>query len=174
MRGAIGLAANNQSSEPIYEHWERVGSFEDVPSMGALDYPPHFTLAIYDQIDGQQLVDVAGAISENASAIRIVFDRIRYFESSPLVLWASPRENARLQEMHQEVHKRIDPAICRENYRPNRWVAHCTLGTRVQATRRNDALSYAAAPIEPFEVVFDTIDCVEFPPVRLTDRITLI
>jgi hypothetical protein len=50
-------------------------------------------------------------------------------------------------------------------------VPHCTLATEVRGADKQNAIVFACAPFEPFEVVFDTVDCVEFPPVRVIEEL---
>jgi hypothetical protein len=42
------------------------------------------------------------------------------------------------------------------------------LGMRVREERRNDALAFAESFRGGVQAVFDVIDCVTFPPVRIT------
>jgi len=164
---AIGIAAKNDSKGHIVELWRKVSEFEDTPSMQTLGYPPHFTLAIYQNADGYDFRKAVGEIFAKTSQIRVIFDEIKYFDASPLVLWASPKSNHELDQLHAAIHAKIDPQLCDELYRPQAWVAHCTLGTGILETSRKDAMSFASSTIEPFEVVFDTIDLIEFYPIRV-------
>lgn len=173
MSGAVVLASTNESGERIRRLWDRIGAFEDMPSMSSLGYRPHITLAVYEEIDARELSEAVHSVFGTARSVRVVFDRIRYFDSSPLVLWASPKDSSRLAELHAVLHGRIDPALCHRHYRPGHWVPHCTLATRVLDEKREEALAFAATPLEPFEVVFDSADCVDFPPVRIIESVDL-
>jgi len=164
---AIGIAANNDSNGHIVELWRKISEFEETPSMQSLGYPPHFTLAIYQNADGDDFREAIREIFAKTSQIRITFDEIRCFDASPLVLWASPKSNHDLDQLHAAIHAKIDPQLCDELYRPQAWVAHCTLGTGILETRRKDAMSFVSSEIKPFEVVFDTIDLIEFYPIRV-------
>ena len=50
MAFAISLKATNDTADPIRELWEEVAQLESRPSIAALDYLPHLTLAVYDDI----------------------------------------------------------------------------------------------------------------------------
>ena len=80
---------------------------------------------------------------------------------------ATPSTVSDLTSAHAAVHARIDPGLCHPYYRPGAWVPHCTLGTKIQADRRAEAITLAARPIEPFRVTFSVADCVSFPPVTV-------
>lgn len=173
MGGAVGIASNNESNIHILNLWDKIGKFEESPSMRSLEYPPHFTFAIYHNIGSRELREALKGVFKECCQIRITFDEIRFFEASPLVLWASPQNNSELVKLHSAIHAKVDPQLCHEHYRPKTWVAHCTLGTQIQDAYRADALSLVSNTIEPFEVIFDTIDILEFPPVQIAEQLVL-
>jgi hypothetical protein len=51
MAFAINVTARGLAGARISELWNQFGVFEPVPSMAALNHPPHITLAIYNSID---------------------------------------------------------------------------------------------------------------------------
>ncbi|MGX4773833.1 2'-5' RNA ligase family protein [Bradyrhizobium guangdongense] len=166
---AINIRADNNSADEIEQLWDQVGAFEAAPSMRALGYRPHFTFAIYDgsAIDQQVAWDAMLAAVVGETQLRIEFKRIRWFEGSPLVLWAEPVVDSALARIHRAVSAAIDPAHCRPHYRPGAWIPHCTLGTAVADEWRNDAIAFARAFDRVIELTFDVVDCVVFPPVRI-------
>ena len=137
--------------------------------MRALDYPPHFTFAIYDSNEVDQAV--ARSAIEHAAAgeaeLHITFNRLRTFAGPPLVLWAVPEPQEALIRMHRTIHATIDPMLCRPSYRPAFWTPHCTLGMRIQEDRRPDAAAFAESFRGGVGVVFNVIDIMAFPPLRL-------
>ncbi len=170
---AICIAANNASAAPLRALWEFVGRWETSPSMIAMHYPPHITLAIYEDVDSSTLADVAHAIFAGRSALRVRFEAISSFSASPLILWAKPADTAELEGLHRSVHEQIEPQLCHDHYRPANWVPHCTLGTAVTDENFDAAQALIEQPLEPFEVFFDAADCVTFPPVEVQQRINL-
>ncbi len=168
MGGAVTIVAENDSQEHILRLWDQVSAFEDTPSMRALRYPPHLSLAIYEDIDQAQLRDAVETVFGGQSKVTLTFRAIRHFDIEPLVLWAAPDDADVLQRRHAALHETIDPQLCHPHYRPGAWVAHCTLATRIADDRRQQAVEFAAAGIQPFELVFDRADCVSFQPVQVT------
>lgn len=166
---AINIRADNKTAGEIERLWDQVAMFEVEPSMRALGYRPHFTFAIYDGtvIDEKSAWDVMLAAIADETQLRIAFNRIRWFEGSPLVLWAEPEADATLARIHGAISAAIDPAHCRPHYRPGAWTPHCTLGTAITDERRGDAIAFARAFDRSIEVLFDVADCVVFPPVRI-------
>lgn len=141
--------------------------------MIAMHYPPHITFAIYDDVEASTLADVAHAIFAGRSALRVRFEAISSFSASPLIPWAKPADTTELEELHRSLHEQIEPQLCHGHYRPQNWVPHCTLGTAVTDDNRDAALALVEQPLEPFEVLFDAVDCVTFPPVEVQQRINL-
>jgi 2'-5' RNA ligase len=164
MAFAISLKAVNDTADPIRALWQEVARFESPPSMVALGYPPHLTLAVYDDIPLVQASDVLREAFAGRPALRLTFTKLHFFDD-PLVLWAEPSPSADLTHAHVRVHACIDPRLCHPQYRPGVWVPHCTLGTQILLKYRAEALGFAARPIAAFEVVFDVVDCVSFAPV---------
>ena len=70
--------------------------------------------------------------------------------------------------MHDAVHAVIDPTLCRPHYRPGFWVPHCTLGMAIRADRRDAAVAFSENFHGEVKAMFDVIDCVTFPPLRVT------
>jgi len=87
--------------------------------------------------------------------------------SHNLVLWGDPASNGALTRIHSAISAAIDPAHCRPHYRPGAWTPHCTLGTRIADERHDDAIAFARSYDGRIEVLFDVVDCVAFPPVRI-------
>ncbi|MFC5324678.1 2'-5' RNA ligase family protein [Bradyrhizobium oligotrophicum] len=137
--------------------------------MRELGYRPHVTFAIYDapEVDVETAWRVMRAAVQGDAALRIAFNRVRWFSHPHCVLWAEPEMNPTLSRWHASISAAIDPMLCRPHYRPSAWVPHCTLGTRISDDRRQDAMAFARAFVGRFHVVFDVIDCVVFPPVQI-------
>src|SRR5215218_8236853 len=132
MTFAISLKAANGTADPIRALWDQVSLFEEAPSMVALNYPPHVTLAIYDNVAPDLLKITLRRAFAGIPTLRLTFTRLRYFDSDPLILWANPSPYSALTEACAAVHACIDPAQCHPHYRPGAWTPHCTLGTQIK------------------------------------------
>ena len=174
MGRGICLSTGHPTAQQIYALWDRVAQFEDAASMKATRYVPHITFAAYDDVPEQRLADVARQMVSGLGALRITFTSIQYFDNDPMVLWAAPAVTPELENLHNRVHAQIDPSKSHPHYRPGNWTAHCTLGIAIAPPCRADALAFAAQPIAPFDVVFDRIDWISFPPVQVLGSVPLI
>lgn len=166
---AINLRSDHVSAGEIEHLWDQIAGFEDAPSMRELGYRPHVTLAIYDtpKIDAATAWRAIREAVEGAPALQLQFSRIKWFSDPRFVLWAEPERNESLFRWHAAIAAAINPAHCREHYRPGAWVPHCTLGTRILDARRDDAMTFARSFERRFNVVFDFVDCATFPPVQV-------
>jgi 2'-5' RNA ligase len=166
---AINIRADGPSASEVERLWDQVAAFEDEPSMRALGYRPHFTFAIYDspEIEEKTAWEAMMRAVANEAPLRVEFKRIRWFVGSPLVLWAEPTTDQVLARWHASISETIDPAHCRPHYRPGAWRPHCTLGARIVDAKKDDAIAFARSFDRRFTVLFDVVDCVAFPPVRV-------
>lgn len=93
--------------------------------------------------------------------------RLTRFDEPKLVFRADPAPSEPLQTAHAAIHQLIDPALCHPHYQPGNWVAHATVAMEVEARHKSAAIDFASQEIEPFDVVFDKADCLEFHPIRV-------
>lgn len=163
---AISLKCLNDTASPILKLWDEASSFEVSASMANLNYPPHLTLAIFPDRPGH--VDkVLEELFVSQPKLSIFFEDVGTFENDVLVLWARPRRNDSLMELHEKLHRHFDPATCDAHYRVDRWVPHCSLATKVPPSQAKAAMAWARQKRLDFQVEFDAVDFVQFPPVAV-------
>lgn len=166
---AINIRSDDSSAERIEALWDEVAMFESQPSMRALNYRPHFTFAIYDtpEITAKTAWEAMLRAVGGEGQLFVEFRRICWFAGPPLVLWAEPNVHETLARWHASISAAIDPTFCRLHYRPGNWRPHCTLGTHIADGKRDDAIAFAQSFNGSITVLFDVVDCVAFPPVRV-------
>lgn len=136
--------------------------------MDSLGYPPHFTLAVFDDVREKELISALDALFPSLSSITVRFNRIRYFETpNSIVLWVAPADSEPLAQLHSKVHDLVNSESCRPNYRAGNWVPHCSLAVAIDPARRSEAMATVETDIASFDVVFDVIDCARFHPVEV-------
>jgi 2'-5' RNA ligase len=136
--------------------------------MVAMQYPPHITLAIYDEISTSDLFNGFESALIHLEAVTIRFESLGYFETPfGIILWASPTLPEQVTAAHHSIHTEIDVDLCRKNYRPGIWQPHCSLATSIDLTRKAEALAIVEEGIEPIDVSFDAADCASFMPVEV-------
>jgi len=168
MPQAISIRSDHRTSEKIRSLWTQCSALERKPSMAAMAYPPHISLAVYDKLAEEDLFAGLAKAKKRLSKTIITFASLSYFESpDSIILWAVPSLPENVLAAHNSIHTCIDQSLCHEHYRPENWVPHCSLATSISPDRKHEALALIAEPMEPIEVVFDTVDCVSFMPVEV-------
>lgn len=173
MNSAINIRSENDTALPIYDLWNKVSLFEETPSMQSLNYAPHFTFAIYEDLDINQLELAAEEATNNLSVLPITFSKISVFDAEKLVLWLEADGASKLFEIHKKIHQIIEPSKCHEYYKPDMWQPHCTIGMNFNLENRDKVLDFAKKPIEPFTVQFDTFDWLTFKLIDILAEINL-
>ena len=168
---AINFRSDNNSSENIRRLWEEYATLEESPSKEAMQYPPHLTLAIYDEVERDVLFAGLAAAVECLDCLTIRFESLGYFRAPyGIVLWAAPTLPQAVLNAHAKLHSTINPDLCRPTYRPGNWVPHCSLATAIGNEREDEAIAIAERSIEPFEVTFDAVDSASFMPVQVLNE----
>jgi len=172
---AISFYSDNESSDTIRRLWAKCARLEESPSMEAMLYPPHLTLAIYDEVERDELFAGLAAVVDCLDCLTIRFESLGHFRTPyGIVLWAAPVLPHVVFDAHAKIHSTIDPDLCHSNYRPGNRVPHCSLATAISNAREEDAIAVAERPIDPFEVTFDAVDCASFTPVEVIRETVLV
>lgn len=172
---AINMRCDNESANPIKALWDAASALEETPSMAPMNYPPHLTLAVYDDIASSELSESVRGVFAGVQSQRVRFQTLGMFETeTSIILWAKPEISHELVELHGKLHDNIGEALCRPNYRPSTWVPHCSLATAVPKSRKADALAFISREIATIDVRFDVVDCARFHPVEVIHEVALL
>ncbi len=153
-------------AEPFWQLVDAASEFEETPTIRALDYAPHITLARYTDIDPDLLTAALAALA-GENAFQLTFDAVCAFAGEAPVLWLSPLPDRRLREAHARLHGAINAALCDPHYLPGGWAPHLTIAAAVRPERRADAQAFMARGIAPFTLSFEVVDCLSWPPVTV-------
>lgn len=88
---------------PYWTLVDRVAALEAEPTVRALAYPPHITLAKYDDADAREIGAVVDALAETPS-LTLTFYRLGSFDPGFLILWAAPKPEQALLDLHARAH----------------------------------------------------------------------
>ena len=161
------FAINLRASGDAASYWElvdQVASLEAQPSIKLLGYPPHITLAKYDDADVAEMASVVDALA-TVAPLTLTFNKLGSFDPGILILWAAPTPEQTLLDLHALVHTIIDPSRCKQPYRPEHWTPHCSIALRIAEDRRANAARFLVADRNPFTLTFDIVDAVASPPI---------
>lgn len=174
MAYAISLKCANDTAAPVLDLWDEASRFETVPSMRPLNYKPHLTLAIYDNVLPEPLLQAVRKVFRGMPALSIEFSGIHHFPNELLVLWVRPVDDSALRRIHEALHSQLEPLLCREHYRPGHWQPHCTIAMHIPQTSAASALTWAAETPARFTIRFDVVDILRFPPVEILEEVKLL
>jgi len=167
MAWAINLRSDDTSADSIRSLWRRFAALEKAPSMQNLNYPPHLTLAVYDQRP-ENLFEVFDRVFDGQTRQVVTFNRLGVFRTATaLVVYAAPVESDWLQTLHRQLHHMLGAQLCRPNYRPDRWVPHCSLATAIDPAQEHALLNLLDQSMPPVELTITTADCASFLPVAV-------
>ncbi|RXT57200.1 hypothetical protein B6S44_01835 [Bosea sp. Tri-44] len=169
----ITLCASS-ATKPFWDHVDAASALEDVPSIRRLGYRPHLTLTRDSTIE-PSVLRKGMEVFDGEAAISLSFDRVDFFDTDPIVLWLAPRYDQRLLDLHGRLHAALEPeGPTRDpNYAPERWKPHLTVAMAIPVSRRSDALKLVSRSVDAFELTFDSVDCVSWPPVQVLHRLAL-
>jgi hypothetical protein len=168
--------STNSLAKPFWEHVDEASTLEGVPSIRALGYRPHLTFTRYSTID-PSVLRKGMEVFDGQAAIPLSFVRIAFFDTDPLVLWLAPRQGQRLLDLHRRLHEALGPKAPSfdPHYAPEQWKPHLTIAMAIPVSRRSDALKLVSRPFDAFELTFDSVDCVSWPPpVQVRHRLALV
>ncbi|MBX7535124.1 2'-5' RNA ligase family protein [Qipengyuania sp. GH1] len=160
----INIRASGYAA-PFWALVDQAASLEVQPTIRALAYAPHITLAKYD-VDAGEITTAVDALAKTPS-LSLTFDKLGSFDPGFLILWAAPRPTQALLELHACTHAFIDPSRCKLPYRPGHWTPHCSIALRVADNRHRDARRLLASKFKPFTLTFDVVDGVASPPITI-------
>lgn len=165
---AVTLRVSESDAAPLLALQDEAADFASY--LRELGYGPHITLAIYDEIEMPELRAAAAELFDRAVALELVFEAVRWFEGPALTLYAAPTPSRDLDELGRKLHRLIAPECCQPHYRPECFIPHCTLATRISAERRDDVIAFARLKRIGFRAAFTEGEVVSFPPARTEAR----
>ncbi len=160
--------STDSAAQPFWDRVDAASVLENPPSIRALGYRPHITLARYATVEVSKLTQAMPAF-DSETAFSLTFDKIEIFDGAPLVLWLAPRRDQRLLDMHAKLHAILnaESGLCDLNYEPERWRPHLTVAAAIDVSQRDYALKLVSEPFAAFTLTFDQVDCVSWPPVSI-------
>ncbi|MFI5938310.1 2'-5' RNA ligase family protein [Actinoplanes sp. NPDC051494] len=131
MVAAIELHLDVDANRRLRTLWRALEA-DGIPTMGSLDrrHRPHVSLAASRKLSPE---DVAGALDGMVAGRGLTLDLDFAGQFVGRVLWLGVVPTIELLEHHRAVHERLAAAGVPvwEQYRPGRWVPHCTVSLRV-------------------------------------------
>ena len=163
---AVTLCLDDSAARGIAEVWQRLADAGISDSMVTLGYRPHLTLAIADRADPAATVAVLKEFAERTPSLPVPFVGLGAFLAPARVLWAAPRVDRALLDLHEALHATLAWPP-HPHYTPGRWVPHCTLADDMTPEAFERGARLVADWWQPATATLGRIDLVRFRPVEI-------
>lgn len=164
MAFGVSLLFNSEIADEIGDHWIRLDKAGIASSMLDLIYPPHVTLAVYDELHVNAAIASLDRIFGNIEQMSATLTGLSTFGPGSGVCYAALAPSPDLMRLHASVVGAIGET-CRLHYRPGRWTPHCTLATGMTDDNTIRARELLDGDWQSLTGVFRAASLVEFVPV---------
>ena|ERR1700756_1355630 len=172
MAYAISLRFDPGVADVISACWVRLAEVGLSRSTLELGYPPHVTLAVYDELAVDAAIRACDRVLETAHQIAVTLLDITTFGTGSGVCYAAVAASPDLMRLQATTVAAIGEE-CRPHYRTGNWTPHCTLATDVADTDIGRAKASLERDWQPLTGVFEAAELVQFAPVVGIRRWTL-
>jgi 2'-5' RNA ligase len=133
-----------------------------------MDGRPHITLAVWDTLDLDVVAAWLATLAGTTAPLSVQFVSIGIFPNYPCVLFLGPIVTGALTAVQAHVIANLpaEPGSLWGNYRPGRWVPHCTLGMGLDLEECMAATRQAKEIDLPIDATLDRLAVVEIPMTR--------
>ncbi len=165
---AIQLFFDPASDTAVRNLWAELAST-------GLPYPlsdsgnrPHFSLAIYGEINTTVCADLLNSFAQNRAPFALSIASLGIFPGEQAVVFLAPIASPHLLDLQRQVHQLLQDtgALPSSYYLPGHWTPHCTLATRVPPQFISQAVTIGLGMSFPFPVSIEEIGVIEYPPVK--------
>jgi len=168
MSFSIELHFDDKSNLVIRNMWKKLRERGISDYMDQYGGFPHIALAVFNDIDILEMEKLIEKVIENESMFTIKMASIGIFPSNESVLFLSPAASETLINFHEKLHEVLkDIEEKWDYYLPGFWVPHCTLGMNISKSKIHEALDVIVEDYVPLDVKIESINLVEFNPVKL-------
>ena len=164
MAFAVSLHFNSEVADAISARWARLADAGVSSSMPDLRFPPHLTLAVYDDLVVEAAVASLDRIFGNADQITVTLTDFSTFGAGSGVCYAALASSPDLMRLHATIIGALGET-CRPHYQTGRWTPHCTLATGMTDADLGHAKNLLEGDWRSLTGVFETVTLVEFVPV---------
>ena len=165
---AIQLFLDTTSDMAVQSVWEELASTGVASYMRDSGNRPHFSLAIYSELNVPVSVSLLKSFAETLSPFALPIASLGVFPSEQAVVFLAPIVSPSFLDLHMQVHQLLQdagasPAL---KYLPGNCTPHCTLAMRVPPQLISQAVEICLGMPFPMRVYVEEIGVIEYPPVK--------
>lgn len=165
---AVHLFFDTSAEAVIKSAWKKLADTGIAPYMHQSANRPHFTLAIYEDIDSTASEQLLKSFATTTNPLPVIFQYLGIFPTTPSAVFLSSAVTVPLLELHAQIHETMrhigrDP---NPYYLPGNWVPHCTLALELEPRLITRVLEFGLQMPLPFSGEISEIGVIEFRPVK--------
>jgi 2'-5' RNA ligase len=167
MTYVIGLVFDLQTEAHIRTVWGRLASQGLTTPLARPGCLPHVSLILSETLHVDDLARDLEGLGHSPRRLEVRVSHVGVFTEPELVLFYGLTPTDQLLRVHADVariYRRWSSAITART-QPGVWVPHCTLATRVDASRLSDAIAAAATLTLPWVATQVRLAMVQFDQV---------
>ena len=170
MSYAIGLYFDKDTEKNIRSLWRAMAENGVSDYLHLSENRPHFTLAIFTDLDISLAEKRLAVIAAETRAIPVLFSYIGCFPSEKPDLFIGPAGSPQLLDLHMLVNQcfiGLGTYPDFDYYLPGFWVPHCAIAMGIDYQSIQNAMDVARNLLKiPFEARIEEIGLIEFRPVK--------
>lgn len=165
---AVTLRLDAAAATQVEALWSALAERGISNSARRLAYPPHVTLAVYEEKAKQAaLADAVQRAAAKWRRVRVICPALGVFPDPPAALFLIATSTEALLRMQAELCEALPREHLHPHYRPGTWLPHVTVADDLPLMRVPAAMAAAGAVFRPVTVTLEQADLVRFRPVRL-------
>jgi 2'-5' RNA ligase len=172
MAFAVTLLFDADIAAAIAARWDLLAAEGISRSMLDLGYPPHVTLAVYDELDVEAAVVSLDRAFGGVAQAPVSLTGFATFGAGSGVCYAALEASPELDALHATIMDAMGRP-CRPHYQRGHWTPHCTLAVRMADAEMDRARGVLGPDWRAIAGVFEAAELVEFEPVVSIRRWTL-
>ena len=170
MPTAIQMHFDSQTDSTIRDVWLLL-SLHNISSRPITNsHTPHLTIH-YGELDNPESYEWPSKIQSKPFCIQ--FTKVNTFGADSGILFLSPEENTHLSYLNAVFDADANFDVVDRLYRPESWIPHCTLATRLNAEQMRSALCLLQEIKLPIMATCTSINLVTYPDSTIYSTLTL-
>jgi 2'-5' RNA ligase len=164
MAFAVTLLFSAEIADAISARWMQLADAGLSRSMLDLNYLPHVTLAVYDDLAVDEAVAALDRVFDKVNQMPVTLTGFSTFGVGSGVCYAALALSPDLMRLHAATVAAIGET-CRPHYQTGSFTPHCSLATGMSDAEMGRARDFLAPDWRSLTGMFETANLVEFAPV---------
>ena len=168
MTYAVNLYLNQEAENHITHIWHQLSALEKGKCLTCCNSRPHITLAIYEEVDLEEIQKRLKTFAQNIHSFHLQFLQIGIFPHPKGTIFLTPNLTDELFKLHRDFHEAFMDYQGQgwDYYKPNAWYPHCTLALETPLEEIPCVLGEILKVFKPMEVCVGSIGIASLDPIE--------